>query len=228
MTTPETGREPCPDRILDDVGGAFGMGAVGGSLFHFVKGVYNSPNGHRLAGGATSARMLAPRLGGSFAVWGGLFSTFDCALVYARAKEDPWNSIAAGAATGGLLAVRQGLLASGRSALFGGALLALIEGAGIMLNRIGVVPPPPPEDLLQYPGQDPGQYAPPPGFLGVPPAPPIDVQEVPVTESGGPTRWFGGLFGKKQQDTLAAGDRNKSEVLEMDLPRTAVPSFDYK
>jgi len=170
--------------------------------------------------------MLAPRLGGSFAVWGGLFSTFDCALVYARAKEDPWNSIAAGAATGGLLAVRQGLPASGRSALVGGALLALIEGAGIMLNRIGMAPPP--EDL-QYPGQDPGQYAPPPGFLGVPPAPPIDVQEVPVTESGGPTGWFGGWFGKKQQDTVAAGDRNKSEVLdEMDLPRTAVPSSDYK
>jgi import inner membrane translocase subunit TIM17 len=35
-------------------------------------------------------------------VWGGLFSTFDCTLVAVRKKEDPWNSIAAGAMTGGL------------------------------------------------------------------------------------------------------------------------------
>ncbi len=27
------GREPCPDRILDDIGGAFGMGAVGAPLW---------------------------------------------------------------------------------------------------------------------------------------------------------------------------------------------------
>ncbi|RLN18756.1 mitochondrial import inner membrane translocase subunit TIM17-2-like [Panicum miliaceum] len=251
MATPETSREPCPDRIIDDVGGAFGMGAGGGYAFYFLKGLYNSPNGHRLAGGATSARMLAPRLGGSFAVWGGLFSTFDCALVYAREKEDPWNSIASGAATGGLLAMRQGLLASGRSAVFGGALLALIEGAGIMLNRVLVVPPPP-EELLQYPGQDPGQHAPPspcqnappspgqhappspgqhapPSFLGVPPPPPpIAVREVPVPNSASSsTGWLGGLFGKKKQDKVAGGDP-KSEVLEMDLPPTAVPSFEYK
>ncbi|KAJ1296702.1 hypothetical protein BS78_01G322500 [Paspalum vaginatum] len=224
MATPETSREPCPDRIFDDVGGAFGMGAVGGSVFHFLKGSYNSPKGHRLAGGATSARMLAPRLGGSFAVWGGLFSTFDCAFVYARQKEDPWNSIAAGAATGGMLAMRQGLLASGRSALFGGALLALIEGAGIMLNHVLIAPQPLQEDLLQYPGA--GQSYVPPAFLGVPPSPPIAVEEVPVPESG-PAGWLRSLFGKKQKDKVADGDR-KSEVLELDLPPKPVPSFDYK
>jgi import inner membrane translocase subunit TIM17 len=224
-STPETSREPCPDRILDDVGAAFAMGAVGGSMYHFVKGLYNSPKGHRLAGGATSVRMLAPGLAGSFAVWGGLFSTFDCAFVYARGREDPWNSIAAGAATGGLLAVRQGLMTSARSAVFGGALLALIEGAGIMLNRVSPFLPPPPEDMLQHPGQDPGQYAP-PGFLGVPTPAPIAVQEVPVPDSGS-TGWLRGLFGRKQQDKVAGGDP-KSEVLEMDLPPPTVPSFDYK
>lgn len=45
------GREPCPDRIIDDVGGAFGMGAVGGGLWHLVKGLKNSPSGSRLLGG---------------------------------------------------------------------------------------------------------------------------------------------------------------------------------
>ncbi|KAL1532534.1 Mitochondrial import inner membrane translocase subunit TIM17-2 [Salvia divinorum] len=105
MGTPETSREPCPDRILDDVGGAFGMGVVGGAAFHFLKGIYNSPKGERLAGGSQAVRMNAPRVGGSFAVWGGLFSTFDCTMVYMRQKEDPWNSIIAGATTGGLLEI---------------------------------------------------------------------------------------------------------------------------
>lgn len=45
------GREPCPDRILDDVGGAFGMGAVGGGLWHLLKGLKNSPSGARFRGG---------------------------------------------------------------------------------------------------------------------------------------------------------------------------------
>lgn len=45
------GREPCPDRIIDDVGGAFGMGAVGGGMWHLVKGIKNSPTGSRLLGG---------------------------------------------------------------------------------------------------------------------------------------------------------------------------------
>lgn len=45
------GREPCPDRILDDIGGAFGMGAVGGGLWHLIKGAKNSPSGSRMLGG---------------------------------------------------------------------------------------------------------------------------------------------------------------------------------
>ncbi|KAK4372861.1 hypothetical protein RND71_008245 [Anisodus tanguticus] len=155
MATPETSREPCPDRILDDLGGAFGMGAVGGSAFHFLKGIYNSPKGERFIGGTQAVRMNAPRIGGSFAVWGGLFSVFDCSMVYVRQKEDPWNSIFAGAATGGFLQMRQGVHAASRSAIFGGVLLALIEGAGIMLNKAMVAPQEAPifvDDPLGLPG----------------------------------------------------------------------------
>lgn len=50
----------------------------------------------------------APITAGSFAVWGGLFSTIDCTLVHLRKKEDPWNSIISGAAAGGILAARRG------------------------------------------------------------------------------------------------------------------------
>jgi hypothetical protein len=38
-------------------------------------------------------------------------------------QEDPWNSIAAGALTGGFLQLRTGLRSSAKSAAFGGALL---------------------------------------------------------------------------------------------------------
>ncbi|KAM0922341.1 hypothetical protein ACQ4PT_006269 [Festuca glaucescens] len=127
--------DPCPGRIVADAGGAFAVGAVGGSVFHFVKGVRASPSGARMTGGAQALRMNAPRVGGAFAVWGGLFSAFNCAAVYARQKDDPWNSIAAGTATGGLLSVRQGLRAAAKSAAFGAALVALAEGMGILANR---------------------------------------------------------------------------------------------
>nr|XP_043626750.1 mitochondrial import inner membrane translocase subunit TIM17-2-like [Erigeron canadensis] len=134
-TLPESKREPCPDRILGDVGSAFSMGVAGGSAWHFGKGVWQSPWGHRFKGGLDGMRMNAPRTGGAFAVWGGLFSVCDCSMVYLRQKEDPWNSILSGAVTGGILSLRQGLPLVARSAAMGGFFLAMIEGAGIMINK---------------------------------------------------------------------------------------------
>ncbi|KVH93869.1 mitochondrial import inner membrane translocase subunit TIM17-2-like [Cynara cardunculus var. scolymus] len=211
MGTPETSREPCPDRILDDIGGAFGMGAVGGSAFHFLKGIYNSPKGERFIGGTQAVRMNAPRVGGSFAVWGGLFSAFDCTMVYARQKEDPWNSIIAGAATGGFLQMRQGLGPATRSAVFGGVLLALIEGAGIMLNKVlsaqqlpPVIIEEPPQAGFQLPNRGP--------------------QPDPAPATASSPSWFGGLFGGKEEEPKP---KVKTEVLEsFDSP--APPTFEFK
>jgi import inner membrane translocase subunit TIM17 len=87
-------------------------------------------------GSIVAIKQRAPVLGGNFAVWGGMFSTFDCLFIHARQKEDPWNSIWSGALTGGVLAARGGVGASARSAVVGGILLALIEGMGIALNRL--------------------------------------------------------------------------------------------
>ena len=53
------GREPCPYRILGDIGGAFGMGAVGGGIWHLVKGSKNSPSGARMRGGLEVLRSVA-------------------------------------------------------------------------------------------------------------------------------------------------------------------------
>lgn len=128
-------REPCPDRIVDDVGGAFGMGCVGGFLWHFVKGARHTPRGERLAGGLFSAKSRAPILGGNFAVWGGTFSTFDCSLQYIRRRDDHWNAIASGFITGGVLAMRGGWKAASRNAVVGGVLLAIIEGVAALIVR---------------------------------------------------------------------------------------------
>ncbi|XP_028266158.1 mitochondrial import inner membrane translocase subunit Tim17-B isoform X1 [Parambassis ranga] len=159
----EYAREPCPWRIVDDCGGAFTMGAIGGGVFQSIKGFRNAPavslkyvcsfilscflkadlncavifQGvvQRLKGSANAVRVRAPQIGGSFAVWGGLFSTIDCGLVHLRGKEDPWNSITSGALTGAILAARSGPLTMMGSAMMGGILLALIEGFGILLTR---------------------------------------------------------------------------------------------
>ncbi|XP_071099670.1 mitochondrial import inner membrane translocase subunit Tim17-A-like [Haliotis cracherodii] len=133
----EYARDPCPWRIVDDCGGAFSMGAIGGSLFHGIKGYRNAPSGNyrRLIGSLVSMKEKAPITGGNFAVWGGLFSAIDCSMVYIRKKEDPWNSITSGALTGAILSVRNGAGAMVGSAIIGGVLLALIEGMGIMFTR---------------------------------------------------------------------------------------------
>lgn len=43
-------REPCPDRILDDIGGAFSMGAIGGGLFHAGKQLIWGPKSFKMQG----------------------------------------------------------------------------------------------------------------------------------------------------------------------------------
>ena len=98
-------------------------------------------------------------------MWGGLFSTFDCSLVAIRRKEDPWNSIISGAATGGVLAARGGWRAAGRSAAVGGVLLAMIEGLNIFLTKMMAESSAPP-------------YAPPP----YQPPPPMPSQTTVLTK----------------------------------------------
>ena len=70
-------------------------------------------------------------------VWGGLFSTFDCAIKGLRNhKGDPWNSILAGFFTGGALAVRGGYKAARNGAIGCAVLLAVIEGVGIGFQKM--------------------------------------------------------------------------------------------
>lgn len=130
-------QSPCPHRIVDDMGYAFLMGSIGGSVWYGVKGYRNAPRGflYRLKGSGKSIASRAPVLGGNFAVWGLCFSSFDCVFLHWRRKDDALNAIAAGAATGGVLAWRAGIKAMTISALIGGTFLAVIEGLGLMLSK---------------------------------------------------------------------------------------------
>jgi hypothetical protein len=61
---------------------------------------------------------------------------YDCTFAGLRKREDPWNAIAAGAATGGTLAIRAGMKAIGTNAAIGGILLAMIEGLGVLIGKM--------------------------------------------------------------------------------------------
>lgn len=155
-------REPCPWRIIDDCGGAFTMGLIGGGVFQSIKGFRNAPSGftRRFIGSLEAVKQRSPLVAGSFAVWGSVFSTVDCTLIHLRKKEDPWNSITAGAVTGGVLAARNGLPAMAGSAFIGGVLLALIEGVGILFTRMTAEQFKPVNPVIE----DPSQLGQPPGF----------------------------------------------------------------
>lgn len=126
MAHADRARDPCPWVILNDSGGAFSMGCIGGAIWYAIKGSRNSPRvsvanfvralssvshhrilqGSRLPGAVAAVKARAPVLGGNFGIWGTMFSTFDCTVKGVRQKEDYWNSIIAGFMTGGSLAFR--------------------------------------------------------------------------------------------------------------------------
>jgi len=177
------------------------MGAVGGGMWHFIKGIKNSPKGGRVMGGVQSIRREAPRLGGSFAIWGGLFSTFDCSLVALRQKEDPWNSIASGALTGGVLQARHGPASAARHAVMGGVILAMIEGMGIMITRM-LAPAPP--GLEPPPGMQPSPLGPPPAAGGHAPPPGAEIQPEAEAGSWSPGSFIHNIFGGSKEEPAPA------------------------
>ncbi|KAH9446207.1 hypothetical protein Pst134EA_023208 [Puccinia striiformis f. sp. tritici] len=136
MSHSDHSRDPCPWVVLNDFGGAFAMGAIGGTVWHGVKGMRNSPKGDRLTGSLAAIKARAPVVGGNFGVWGGMFSSFDCLVKGYRQKEDPWNAILSGFMTGGALAARGGVRSMVGSAIGCGVLLGVFEGVGVLFTRL--------------------------------------------------------------------------------------------
>lgn len=111
------------------------MGIIGGGLYYAVKGFRNAPRGRVLLNMSEMVRMRTPALASGFALWGGTFSVFDCTFAGLRGKEDPYNAIASGAATGAALSIRAGWRVMLTQAAIGGVFLALIEGFAIFMQK---------------------------------------------------------------------------------------------
>jgi mitochondrial import inner membrane translocase subunit TIM17 len=137
--------------------------------------------------------------------------------------------------------LRHGLASAGRSAVFGGVLLAGIEGIGIMITRLTAPPPPPGLDdmLTQSPAGlaqtkmpasstappvmpvELDAEAPPTSIFGVEPAASTNASTPPTSGRAAGGGWFGGLFGSG--DGGAARKAAQSPVRSTEQP--VMPDF---
>ncbi|CAL5006303.1 unnamed protein product [Urochloa decumbens] len=109
-------------RLIDYVGDDILIGSSLGSPFYFIKGLYNSPGGGRLAGGVHAVHANVPLFAGRLAGRLAVFSAMGSGMSLARGrKEDPWNTIVAGTGTLGLVNLHRGAPAAARAALLAAA-----------------------------------------------------------------------------------------------------------
>jgi import inner membrane translocase subunit TIM17 len=59
---------------------------MGGSVWHTFGGIRNGPKGQKISSAIYRVKTRVPILGGSFAIWGTLFSCFDCSISHIRKK----------------------------------------------------------------------------------------------------------------------------------------------
>ena len=95
----------------------------------------NAPRQRRLMAGLTHLKRRAPIMGGTYALWGGLFSIFDLSLYKIRGKSDALNPIASGFLTGGALSFRGGPRVAFKNAMIGGVLLGIISGVEVGMTK---------------------------------------------------------------------------------------------
>jgi len=120
--------EECPERVYKDIGSAFMMGSIGGSIWHFIAGYRNRPRGNtrfKVKWKFIHKRIItrAPKLGAGFAAWMGLYSFFECFLSTMKDGSSAWTSIGAGGLTGMILQSRKGTTKMARGFWFGCALM---------------------------------------------------------------------------------------------------------
>ncbi|KAF8697467.1 hypothetical protein HU200_036069 [Digitaria exilis] len=129
-TTPLYGDIPDhPHRFINYVGRGFLLGASCGSACLFTRGALStSPAGGRLRGGIHVVRSNAPRVAGVFGACSAMYCALERAMAVARRRDDPWNSIAACAASLGLFNMRSGGRAAALNALYGAAVATVFRG----------------------------------------------------------------------------------------------------
>ncbi|XP_051229866.1 mitochondrial import inner membrane translocase subunit TIM17-3-like [Lolium perenne] len=141
-----------PDFIIDAAGIGFVAGGMCGTPYHFIKGLYNSPNGRRLAAGAQAVRINAPRLASGGAAYLAVAETFRYAMISARKKDDIWSYVLPGFAAGACVPVGPGPRAVGISAIGGLCAATAVYVPSFCLRRRVRYPSRPP---LEDPGVTP-------------------------------------------------------------------------
>ncbi|KAJ6243519.1 hypothetical protein M0813_21956 [Anaeramoeba flamelloides] len=119
--------KPLLNKIVNDLGSNFVMGALGGGMWDAIKGVRASPKGHRLMGGIHGFHDNALKSASKFANWNILFATFENVSLRVRKEDDVWNRVISGVVTGGLLASRGGPREAIKSGLVTGAFMYGME-----------------------------------------------------------------------------------------------------
>merc|ERR1719203_1138026 len=132
-------RMPCPERIIDMAGFAFGVGCCGGFALTFAQSLRHNPAGHRLSGALAAAQTRAPNMGHTFALWSGLFHTFECAVSQRHANPDGARSSAdagmCGFLTAGVLSLRLGPKAASTNAVVGGLMVLFVDAISGSTHR---------------------------------------------------------------------------------------------
>uniref|UniRef100_A0ACD5YQ50 Uncharacterized protein n=1 Tax=Avena sativa TaxID=4498 RepID=A0ACD5YQ50_AVESA len=116
MRNPRPDIKPYPDFIIDATGIGFVAGGILGSPYHFIKGLYNSTSGRRLAAGAQAVRLNVPRFAGVSAAYLALSEIFQYAMISARKKDDYWSHVLPSFAAGACLPAGRGPRAVGTTA----------------------------------------------------------------------------------------------------------------
>ena len=111
------------------------MGYLGGLMWYGSRGLLQSRWGQKRNAFEGLVRVKSPSLATSFALWGGMFSAFDCLLMKGRKREDPANALMSGALTGFTSSIRSGPRYALKQALQGSSVLCLIEGVTFLSSR---------------------------------------------------------------------------------------------
>ena len=117
-----------------------------------------------------------------------------------------------------------------KSAAFGGVLLALIEGVGILLTRM-TAPPPAPVPMVEMPGPSPSSSrpAPVPEINAVNLAAPIPepVPEAPSAASSSGGGWMSSWFGGKKKSEDEPSIAKSHDLTEDRFAPPPMPDFSH-
>uniref|UniRef100_A0A6B2G8X8 Putative mitochondrial import inner membrane translocase subunit Tim17 4 (Trinotate prediction) n=1 Tax=Myxobolus squamalis TaxID=59785 RepID=A0A6B2G8X8_MYXSQ len=135
MQVPTNFRTPCPNRIYEDTGVAFTIGAIGGVVFQLGQAIFTKYRSRTILKIGSKFRYRVPTTSGSFALWGLSFSSCECSLQKFGIKNQAASAIISGGLTGAILAAQRSRKSIFLGAFFGFLILSMIEMAIVFAEK---------------------------------------------------------------------------------------------